>query len=152
MQNKEFNEVIDFAIGREKEAVAFYQDLQNLVSFEARKDLLHELEEMEKGHIAVLEKIRTNAVQMDISDIPKVDNLKISDYLVEVKPTADMSYQDIIIAAMKREEKSNQLYIDLANLSAEGETKQLFLRIAAEEAKHKLHFEKIYDEEILTDN
>jgi rubrerythrin len=31
-------------------------------------------------------------------------------------------------------------------------TKQLFLKLASEEAKHKLHFEKIYDDEILKEN
>ena len=53
---------------------------------------------------------------------------------------------------MKREETSVQLYTDLANLSAEPSIKQLFIRLSAEEAKHKLHFEKIYNDEILKDN
>ncbi len=63
-----------------------------------------------------------------------------------------MSYQDIIITAMKREEASVRLYNDLANLSADTSVKQLFLNLTAEEAKHKLKFEKIYNDEILKDN
>lgn len=151
MNQKEFNEVIDFAIDREKEAVKFYHDLQGMVHFKARQDMLRELEDMEKGHIKALEEIREG--KRIVTEIPKIQNLKISDYLVAAKPTGEMSYQDIIITAMKREEASVQLYADMANLfAADSDMKKLFLRLAAEEAKHKLHFEKIYNDEILKDN
>ena len=150
MEQKKFNEVIDFAIEREQEAVKFYHDLQGMVHFKARQEMLRELEDMEKGHIKTLAGIRTGTTR--ITESPKVQNMKISDYLVEAKPAADMSYQDIIITAMKREEASVQLYTDLANLSADAPVKQLFLNLTAEEAKHKLKFEKIYNDEILKDN
>jgi rubrerythrin len=150
MEQKEFFEVIDFAIDREREAVQFYRDLQSMVQFTARKELLRELEDMEKGHIKALENVRKGTTP--VGEIPRVQNLKISDYLVAAKPTPQLSYQDIIIIAMKREETATQLYIDLANLSSEPSLKQLFMRLSAEEAKHKLHFEKIYNDEILKDN
>jgi len=112
--------------------------------------MLRELEDMEKGHIKALENVRTG--KTPVTQIPKVQDLKISNYLVAARPTSELSYQDIIIIAMKREETSVQLYTDLANLSAEPSIKQLFIRLSAEEAKHKLHFEKIYNDEILKDN
>jgi rubrerythrin len=150
MEQKKFNEVIDFAIEREKEAVKFYHDLQGIVHFKARQEMLRELEDMEKGHVKTLEGIGKGAIK--ITESPKVQNMKISDYLVEAQPAADMSYQDIIITAMKREQASVQLYTDLANLSADATVKQLFLNLTAEEAKHKLKFEIIYNDEILKDN
>lgn len=150
MEQKEFFEVIDFAIDREREAVQFYRDLQSLVQFAPRKEMLRELEDMEKGHIKALENVRTG--KTPVTQIPKVQDLKISNYLVAARSTSELSYQDIIIIAMKREETSVQLYTDLANLSAEPSVKQLFIRLSAEEAKHKLHFEKIYNDEILKDN
>jgi rubrerythrin len=150
MERENFNEIIDFAIEREQEAVKFYHDLQGMVLFKARQEMLRELEDMEKGHVKTLEGIRKGSTK--ITESPKVQNMKISDYLVEAKPAADMSYQDIIITAMKREEASVQLYTDLANLSADAAVKQLFLNLTAEEAKHKLKFEKIYNDEILKDN
>lgn len=150
MDREKFNEIIDFAIKGEKEAVKFYQDLQNLVDFQAKRELLHEFEEMEKQHVEALEKLRRNEIAA--TEIPKVVDLKISDYLVEVEPSAGMSYQDIIISAIKKEEKAQKLYAELAGQSDDEKVRQLFLRLAAEEAKHKLYFEKIYDEEILTDN
>ena len=45
-----------------------------------------------------------------------------------------------------------QLYTDLAKLTADPQAKQLFENLATEEGKHKLFFEKIWDEDILTDN
>lgn len=147
---KKFNEIIDFAIKKEREAIKFYQDLQKLVSFKSKKEMLHNFEEIERIHIEVLESIRLKTIKN--IHIPRVENLAISDYIVETKADANMSYQDILIVAMKREEKANQLYTRMANESDEEEIKKLFLRLASEEANHKLQFEKIYDNEILTEN
>ena len=147
---KTMEEIIDFAIKREQEAVHFYQELQVIVSFKGKEALLKELEEMEKGHIRVLEGIRTKSIQ-NLS-IPNVENLVISESLEEIPPTADMSYQDILITAMKREESASKLYGMLAEEVVDDNIKRLFQRLAAEEAGHKLYFEKIYDKEILTEN
>ena len=55
MRSKEFNEVIDFAINREKEAVKFYQDLQKMVTFSEQKQLLKDFESIEKERSIVLQ-------------------------------------------------------------------------------------------------
>lgn len=150
MEKARFHEIIAFAIDREREAVQFYRDLQQVVQFAPRRELLRELEDMEKGHITALENIK--AEKNSFRGQPQVQDLQISQYLVPAPPTPQMSYQDILLTAMKREEASNRLYTDLANLAADPDMKKLFQRLAAEEAKHKLHFEKIYDDEILKDN
>lgn len=152
MDKDKFNEIIDFAVEKEEEAIRFYQELQGMIKFQDKQELLKEFEEIEKSHIVILENIRKNVFEAVEMQPPKVENLSISDYLLEVKPTSDMSYQDILITAMKREEKAYNLYSDLANESAEGEAKNLFLRLANEESKHKLYFEKLYDSDILTEN
>lgn len=150
MDLKKFNEIIDFAIAREKEAIKFYQDLQKEVKFDAQKDLLKSFEDMEQGHVDILEGIRNT--KFENIKVPEVDDLKISNFVVDIEPSQDMSYQDIIILAMKREEAANKLYTAMAEQVGNGEIKTLFEKLASEEAKHKLHFEKIYDKEILTDN
>ncbi len=151
MDKKTGEEIIAFAIEKEKQAVDFYQRLQKQSAFTAHREMLADLERMEKGHITALENMR-ESVEEQIKSIPDVQDLKISDYLVESEPAPDMSYQDIIITAMKREEQAAGLYSSLAELTTRQDTKNLFLRLAAEEKKHKLHFEKIYDDEILKDN
>ncbi len=150
MTINEFHDVIDFAVEREKEAVQFYTDLQEIAKFAAQKVMLGELADMERGHIRVLEGIRKQGnTDKAVASVP---DLQISDYLVPAKPTAQMTYQDIIITAMKREEKSKALYENIASKIDDAELAATLLRIAAEEAQHKLRFEKIYDEEILKDN
>ncbi len=148
---KIFNKIIDFAIEREKDAVQFYTDLQKMVKFEHKTDMLKELVDMEKGHIRVLEDIRTKHIE-DVTP-ESIQNLKISDYLVEPdKPQSEMTYQDILVTAMKREEKSLELYNNLAEKATNDKTKNLFRKIASEEAKHKLLFEELYDKDVLAEN
>jgi len=78
------NEIISFAISREREAVEFYQDLQKMAYFSEKNKLLHGFEHMEMGHIEILEEIR----KKDIKDIRiyDVQNLHISDYLIKPAP------------------------------------------------------------------
>lgn len=152
MDKDKFNEIIDFAVAREKEAVKFYQDLQKMVTFKSRQKVLKGYEEIEKTHIVILEDIRKNIKKNIESPLPEIQDLVISNYLVETKPTDDMTYQDILITAMKREEKATQLYTKLASEAADGQVKKLFQKLANEESKHKLYFEKVYDEEVLTEN
>ncbi len=150
MTKENYNEIIDFAINKEKEAVAFYQDLQTRAKFAAQKEMFNEFENMERGHITILENIRnkgfSNLEQKEVKD------LKISDYIVEIEPSDNMNYQDIIIMAMKKEAAAKNLYNNLASNFAGTDAELMFKRLAVEEAMHKLQFEKLYDDEILKDN
>lgn len=150
MTKEKFNEAIDFAIDGEKEAIEFYQELQQKTKFQARKEMLKDLENMEKGHIVILENIRSKGIQN--VTIKEVTNLNISEYIVNVKPYDDMTYQDILIIAMKKEEQAQKLYTNLAGNFPGTELEKLFLKLASEEAGHKLQFETLYDEHILKEN
>ncbi len=150
MTKEKFNEVINFAIAGEKEAIKFYQELQEKVKFQAQIEMLKEFEDMEKGHVLILENIRNKGFKA--IEIKEVTDLHISDYIVDVDPSEDMNYQDILIIAMKKEEKANKLYTEMANNFPGTELELLFRRLAAEEAEHKLKFEKLYDDEILKEN
>lgn len=152
MSKEKFNEIIDFAIDREKDAVQFYRDLQKDSSFAPNKEYYKKLEVMEQGHAQTLEEIRNNVFSKEDITIPKVENLHISDYLVEPAVDRKMTYQEILVLAMKREERAFELYSKLAEESDDADIKKLFLKLAGEEAKHKNHFEKIYDKEVLTEN
>lgn len=152
MEKSQLDEIIDFAIQREKDAVLFYQGLQKSVHFSERTKLIRSFELMESGHIKVLELIRKQIELKSIESIvvPEVENLRISDYIVEQTSEGEMGYQDILISAMKREEQSFSLYTDLAESSKDSGIKRLLLKLASEEAQHKLFFERIYDDEILS--
>jgi rubrerythrin len=150
MKKDDFSAIIDFAVDREKEAVEFYQDLQKKAKFQEMKEMLKDLETMEKGHIIFLEKVREKG--MEKVEVSEIKDLKISDYMVEVEPTPEMDYQNILIVAMKREQKSKELYEDLAVRFAGTEVEKLLYKIAADETEHKLRFERLYDEFVLKEN
>lgn len=150
MEAKTFKEIIEFAINEETEAAKFYNKLQGMVKHDWSKKIMKELEEMELGHKKILENFEKEGIAEFTA--PEIPDLKISDYLEEVKAAEGMSYQDILITAMKKEEKAKNLYLDLAKKSATPETKNLFLKLAGEEAKHKLQLETVYDDEILAHN
>jgi rubrerythrin len=150
MNKDDFKAIMGFAIEREREAVEFYQDLQERTRFSSQKDMLKDLEMMERGHITVLTNLQDRGAEN--IDHKHVEDLQISEYLVKEEPQGDLSYQDILIVAMKREEASKNLYADLALRYKGTEMEGIFNRLAAEETGHKLKFEKLYDDEILRNN
>jgi rubrerythrin len=60
-----------------------------------------------------------------------------------------MTYAEALILAMKKEKAAYRLYTDLAGVAEAEELTNLFLSLAAEEAKHKLRFEIEYDDHVL---
>jgi len=144
MNLQEFNEILDFAVAREQEAVKFYHDLQQETKFQEQRKMLAELEGMEMGHILVIEKLRQTGVKPE--DIQRTPNLKIAEYLTAEPEMAELNYQNILIKAMKREESSFKLYSEMSVKFPDAEVSTLFRRLAADEAKHKLIFEKMYDD------
>jgi rubrerythrin len=151
MDTNNFNEIIDYAVGKEVEAVKFYADLRRKANFPASKEMLHEFENMEKDHILALEQIRRQGIT---SEQKQVQNLHISEYVDVDDEASPDSFQDIILIAMKREENARKLYTTLAErfLGNNEEMSSVFFRLANEEAKHKLEFEKLYDDHVLVDN
>ncbi len=151
MEQEKFNEILNFAIDREKEAVEFYEALREKAKFSGMKEFLLELADMERGHITMLEILK----KKDVShfDVPEVENLKVSEYLVvDESPLENMDYANILANVIKKEENSYKLYTTLANNFSDSEIKNIFEKLASEELKHKNKFEKLYDEDVLKDN
>jgi rubrerythrin len=147
MTQEQFNEILDFASDREKEAVKFYQDLQKKAKFEGMIEMLKELETMEQGHITMIEGIRRQGIDRVV--LLDVRDLQISEF-VSAEPDLDqLDYQGILIVAMKREENSTKLYSEMAMRFENSEMQKLFNRLTQEEKQHKLYFEKLYDEVVL---
>ena len=151
MQGDTFDDVLDFAMGREQEAVEFYTDLATKVKMPAMKAVFEQFAKEEQGHKARLTKIKEGKTTKTKSKGPIVD-LKISDYVVDEEPSPNMTYQAALILAMKKEKAAFRLYTSLAEITEDSAIKQVLLELAQEEAKHKLRFEIEYDENILTEN
>jgi rubrerythrin len=150
---KEFrtiDDILDFAIKGEQEAVDFYTQLAGQSKSPAIKKVFMEYAEEEMRHKAKLVGIKEgNSFQMSGA---RLKDLKISDYLVDVKPSSKMSYEEALIFAMKKEKKAFMLYMKLADEANDPELKKVYQSLAEEESKHKLSFELEYDNYILREN
>ena len=147
---KAVDDILDFAIENEQNAVDFYRELAQKSSTPEVRKLFEEYAKEEEVHKANIEAVKAGQTLKPVST--KVLDLKLGDYLVAVEPTADMDYQSALVLAMKREKAAFRLYTALAARVEDEGLRDLFLRLAQEEAKHKLHFEIEYDEHILTEN
>ena len=147
---KSINDILDFAIVSEQEAVDFYTKLSKQATNEAMKEVFLQFAKEEMGHKARLTNIKEK--QLFEFKEEKVTDLKIADYLVESEAKPDMTYQDFLIVAMNKEKAAFKLYSDLAKIAPNNELRNIFLSLAQEEAKHKLRFEIEYDDYVLKEN
>jgi len=143
------DEILDYAIAREQEAVDFYTGLAGR-GVDWMRDLLMGFAREEARHKAKLMAVKDG--QKLLSSESRIADLKIAEYVVDVEPTDDINLQDALILAMKREKAAFRLYTDLAARVDSAELRDLFLGLAQEEAKHKLYFETQYDDQMLRHN
>jgi rubrerythrin len=144
------DEILDYAIDQEQQAADFYADVAERAETAGMKKILLDFSAEEKSHKERL--LAVKAGEHELTPEQEVLDLKISDYLVEVDASENISYQDALIVAMKRERAAYQLYSDMAAKVPESHLKEVLLGLAKEEAKHKLFFESEYDERIMKDN
>ena len=143
-------DILDFAIENEQEAIDLYTRLAETAKRSAIRRVFKEFTEEERKHKVLLEEFKGE--KRDFKPAGEVLDLKISDYIVEDNLSADAGYQTILVYAMKKEKAAFRLYTNLAGQTEDPQAKALLQRLAHEEAKHKLYFEIEYDECILTEN
>ena len=147
---KTIDDVLEFAINNEQRAYDFYMKLAETVTSSSQKETFISFANEEKIHKEKLLAIKANK---NFGFEPeKIADLKISDYIVNVKASDDMTYQEALSLAIQREKAAFKLYNSLAKLITDNEISDLFYALAQEEAKHKLNFEVEYDDVILKDN
>jgi len=147
---KNIDEILVFAIEQEQKAVEFYTGLAKEANSEEMKKVFLEFAGEEIKHKQRLTRIREEGV----FTMPKqqVADLKIGDYMVDVKASGKLSYEDTLVLAMKREKAAFKLYSALADRAPNDELKNIFETLAMEESRHKLRFELEYDDYVLREN
>lgn len=143
------DEVLEFAIDREIEANQLYMDLAQQTENITMRKVFEDFAKEELEHKAKLETMKASKAT---APTEKVTDLKIADYVADVEPAPNMDYQDMLIMAMKKEKASFHLYTDLADVVESQTQREMFLRLAQEEAKHKLRFEIEYDNIVLKED
>jgi rubrerythrin len=148
MQFNSVEEILDYAIEREEQAAKLYSNLAKTVERPGMREAFLEFAAEEGRHKARLMKIKAGEIPAagQFEDVP---DLKISDELVEAKPTPGMTYAEALLLAMKAEKAAFLLYEQLAQATTDPGLAEVFRSLAQEEAKHKLRFEIEYDDHVL---
>jgi len=150
MDFKSYEDVIRFAIAREEEAADSYGEMSGNAKIPGLKQMLLELQAEEIKHKQLLEDLTPQRVAH--LKIKPVTDLKISDYLVEEALDEDMTFQDLLIYAAKKEKRAAELYTELAESADDPDLVKMFLFMAEQEKSHKLKLEKEYDEHVLEED
>ena len=145
MLDEKLLECIETAIKREEDAFAFYTDLAGQVADESARETVLWIAGEEKKHKAFLVKFRDKAEGPKGMRVADVTYYKLAEHLDEPEASENMSRAEIFLLAAHREKRANQFYTDLAALYDEGvEVREMLLRIANEELKHKEKMEYLY--------
>lgn len=148
MKFKSLAEILDFAVEKEKEAAEFYTGLSTEEPFSGSSEMFAEFAAQERKHQKMLEEFKKKGVTASMDDykFKWITDIKRSDYVVELEYQKGMGYNEILMLAMKREEKALQLYNTFQRQADTPESKNLFKILCQEEAKHKLALETLYDD------
>lgn len=142
------DDVVNFAIEKEQKAMEFYQKCADRAKNPGIKKFFQEMAAEEQRHRDMLKELDV----LGISDVQlaKVEDLRIGDYLVDVQFYDEITYQEALTLAMKKEEKAHAFYSGWKNKCMHEKTSKLFELLAQEEMKHKRTIETIYDDQILS--
>jgi rubrerythrin len=144
MKDITVSEVIDKAIQREEEAYAFYMDIFNKIEDQSAKDTLEWVAAEEKKHKQFLVDYRDG--KFGTSALRKTDvvDYHIAEYQEEPEISEDMQREDVFLIASHREKRSHQFYLGLSEIHPTGEVRDMLVRMANEELKHKEKMEYLY--------
>lgn len=152
MNFENLEEIIDFAIEKEREAAEFYADVSEMEPFSGSSDMLKDFSKEERKHEKLLLDLKNDTIDDSIKTykFKWIPDIKRSDYVDDIEYAPGLGYKDLLLLAMKREEKALALYnmlLDKAKESGatDAATKVLKL-LCQEEAKHKLALETMYDD------
>jgi rubrerythrin len=150
MEFKNVDEVLDYAVKSEENAHSFYKAWSKKIEDRSLVKVFEDLAGEELKHKEFLLGVKKGAALKPSRE--EVIDLKISDYVMDVKASTDMDYQEALTLAMQREKEAFKLYSGLAAMCGDEKLRDTFTALAQEEAKHKLRLEIMYDDDILQEN
>jgi rubrerythrin len=143
------DEILEFALEREDAAYRLYLNAAKKTANPSARKIFDEMAEQEAAHKRLILKLDKGKIA-DYTFV-KVPDLGISEYLVDIPYNDSMTYQEILVFAMKSEEKAYRFYLEAQNMTDDPELKQLLGMLANEEQKHKFRLESLYEEKVLTE-
>ena len=145
-----FEDIVAFAVAREEEAAAGYADMMASAETPGLKELFRELRDEEREHKRLLEGLDpAGAASLEPAT---ARDLGITDRLRAEPPHPDMTFQDALIFAARKEDQAARLYAGLAAGAGREDDRKLFAFLAGRERLHKLKLETEYDKRVLTED
>lgn len=142
--DKSFSEVIALAIQREEEAYEFYTDICNKLEDNDVKDTLEFIAKEELKHKEFLVNYRDGNYGPDALRMTEVVEYKVAEYLEEPEISQETKSADVYLIASHRELASYKFYTEIAAMHSDGDIKNMLLKMANEELKHKEKMEYLY--------
>jgi rubrerythrin len=145
MENFETTEqALDFAIEREKDAQAFYLEWAEKATDPEMTRVFLEFAEQECQHRETLERVRKGGKVFQFKE-GLFPSMHLKDFALDACMGPDMTLEDALAVAMKREKASYRTYLELAAATEAGALVDTFLSLAHEEANHRVRLEIEYD-------
>lgn len=144
MPDTPLTDVLDTAIQREREAYRFYTDLKGRVQDDSARQAIEFIAGEELKHEAFLLDYKGGKLGAGALQMRQAIHYKIAEYLDEPDVSENMSSQEVFLVAAHRESRSNLFYAELAALHDDADLKDMLLKMANEELKHKEKMEYLY--------
>ena len=144
MESKTLSSFFAMAINKEIEAQSFYLELHNRVKDPEARQTLFFLANEEKKHQEFLSRYQKGeAGPQALSDSSIID-YKIAEHLEQPDVSGNIDSKDVYLVAAHRELNSFNFYKGLAEMHPQGDVREIFLKMANEELKHKEKVEYLY--------
>lgn len=150
MSEKNLEYFINVAIVKEETAYDFYMDLHGKVNDSTIKDTLKFLADEEKKHKEFLEAYRSGHIESQALGMDAPLDYKIAEHIEKPDIEKDINTNEIYLLAAHRELNAYNFYKSLAGVQPEGDVKEMLLRMANEEMKHKEKVEYLYSNTTFT--
>ncbi len=143
-------ELITKAAEEEEKSYKFYMDAIDLTEDAAARLWLKDLAGEEIKHKEMLQSFDTSKI---IKFEPgEIQDLHITEFLIDKDVTGIKDFQDVLIVAMKKEQKAYNFYVSMSQSSDNEDMRNLCKILAQEELKHKHKIELYYDDIIFKEN
>lgn len=143
-----YEDILEFALERELQAVKYYKDAADKMGDNKSKILFELLAIEEQRHHAILEfeLLKTGKVIADTENILNTPDLELA---IEIPDPLRQTYLDLLKEAMRREDKSFNIYVNLMSKAPSIKTKEAAANLAQEEVRHKLLLEIRYQQALV---
>jgi rubrerythrin len=133
------DDILDFAIRKEEEAVGLYEWLADNTQRPGMKEVFEGFADQERAHKEKLLRVKRD----ESTTFGRVDyeSLGIAEQCESVDTGPDMNYAEALQYAMSAEQAAYELYAGLAGLASDEQVAKVFFALANEELGHKRRFE-----------